>query len=465
MFSDLEYETTVINGWTYERFHNPTTGYESLWNVHTATDPDGLEGHTGVIVTAGDPTHEVVNQAALDQFKKFIPAETVKWRALNNDELDDLYPSTHTTGPGNRRYIAPALRYALSTTQGKRDTGVTALRTFCRSQHKRPLGHGPTFNCKEDLSINKGTPDAWDCDKKTTAGYNAFDPAHACMAIEFAAAMLGMDEGLEAYFMKYRILANGYPGTTTAFWYNQPRAAGWSFVADWQASWLGFTNEVVSDFFKGKTPKSQLKDRIDKYCGGSVAYDPVVSGPADPRTMTVASKHFTFNGVDYFTQCHGEYFWQKAVRTTCLALVCSDTMLSSSSPQRNLAMDYASRSMADALYLFDPSKGMAWAGNRNHLPKDVCDALKIACDDVDTKGGTIPLKRRNYMTWLAGPGTNDYIVAEVPITQDCALHLLGWILIKGKTDPQVLQLAALCPPAGSKNYQPQVQDPSIALLA
>jgi len=303
--SSLEYDYVVEDGHAYEKFTNKVTGYSSVWNAETGYSAKYLlEGHTGKVLVAGDPSKEKPNLFALHMMARLIPPASVAWTPLDKNEKNDLVPWTHTTGPSARRYTSPALRYAVDLDAARRTEGLAALRSFSNDEHQRPLSHVQPFDVREDLSINKDTANSWTTDQKTTAGFNAWDPAHCCLANEFASAIVGQDEGLEAFIMQWRILAKGFP-SKTSFWYNQQRATAWSLICDWEASWLGLSDDFCRATGLMVGPKESLKARLRKICS-ELPYDPLVSGPADDRVMEVIGQ-FSCDGVDYGVQCHNEY--------------------------------------------------------------------------------------------------------------------------------------------------------------
>lgn len=447
-------------------FKNPVTGFEARWNGSSAVDDVyDIHPHTGIIVDPGDPSLGRPNGPFLSFLSRFVPSDPLfPWTTLGADEMSDNYPWSHTTGPGNRRYIAPALRYAVSTDPKKQAKGLAYLTSWAECQLARPLAHGFPFDCRPDQTINKGTPNEWNTDTRVpdpATGWNAYDVAHNDLSILAAGSALGLDVATMSLWLRLALVTAGHP-PGSSFWWNQPRCVLWRVLA---TIWYGYGQFELGDpylfqnFLKGHRAKKDLRGLIEQYM--AFGFDPPTAGNPDPRVMTVLP-----DPVNGKVEIHGEYPWQKAMRTTAWGMALASGLVSE--PLLSQIRPYAEAEVEKALLWYRGTGGMAWAASMHEFTATDADTALAAALDIRTAGGTKPLTGRPYEKHPID--ADSFILREQPIPQDLGLHLLGLALILG---PYSEPVETLLPKAGVPGktswqgnkppYESRVLDPVYAL--
>lgn len=447
--SNLEFEADPAN--ELERFWNPDTGFEAIWNTGTTTDENGLYPHTGMVVNMGNWS-EVQVTPALNFEAQFVPMNGA-FNSLQASELTDRVKNSHQTGPENRRYISPCLRHIVYGSDVQRDKVIKALLDYNICQLNRPMSHQWIKAPQEDLKINKGTPYIWDLDKSTPSGWNAFDVAHNETSPEFTLAAIGHDLGIMNMWMLWRWFISAL-NPTTEFWRNQPRAEAWTLILSTRAHYLGFNkaDQVLLDTYcKGWTPKKALQGYVDKILASGV--DPQVSGSPDSRVMTVLPDK-DWHG--YGKQCHGGYVWQPAVRHWSYAYTLRSQILDSA--RSELLLDHAQRDVLKYQeWAYDENRGMSWALNRKEMPRADADQLLADILAGDGVAGSRPYEVRDLSNGNA-------LVVESPTTQDLELHLPAWIYLMGKDWDPFKALLQRTPKMGNSKYDAKYLDPVYAEL-
>ena len=470
LFSALEHRLEQANGATYEVFENPRTGYRSRWRATAAGTDDDLAPHVGVLEDPGDQSLVAPNSLLLGFLLRFVPDESFRFTPLSADELVDRYPWSHTTGPSNRRWIAPALRFALSADPTRQTKGLAALVGFCESQRNRPLAHAPPFRVGTDNFVNAGTPEKWHADDRVPdpkTGWNMGDVAHDDLSIFAAAAALGLDVGYEMLFMRARWLQRGHQGGD--HWWNQQRAEAWTLLRDLWMELAGFAGADVVirvTYFGGKRPKEILRGHLQQYL--ERPFDQPVAGNPDSRVMAVlrGGRYVGPSGVDYGVQIHGEYSWGKGMRATAGALLLAAPGVLHGGLRDRLTWRVDAE-VAKCVDWYAGPGGIAWAAGKDALSPADADDLLMKIVAQETQDGTIAWPRtRPYERHPSHqqPDAGE-VIRERPIAQDAGLSLLGWILVRGATDASVASVVAACPKPGNKSYDVRTMDAVHALLA
>ena len=447
--SNLEFEVDTVN--EQERFYNPDTGFEAIWNTGTTTDEYGLYPHTGLVTSIGNWT-DVQVTPALNFEGQFVPVDTVV-DPLQASELTDRVKNSHQTGPENRRYIAPHLKPIFYGNQTQKDKAVKGLIDYNLCQLNRPFSHQWIKAPQENLFINKGTPYEWNLDKSTPSGWNMFDVAHNETAPEFALAALGHDLGLMNMWMLWRYFIAAL-NPNTEFWRNQPRAEAWTLILAVRCHYLGFNKAdqtLLDTYCRGWVPRKALEGYVDKILASGV--DPQVSGPPDSRVFAVLPDK-DWHG--YGKQCQGGYVWQPAVRHWSYAYVLQSGILDS---MRQEAL--RAHAQADILkykeWAYDAARGMSWCLNRTEMPPADAQALY---DDI--MAGPGPAGSRPYEVRQLSNG--NALVVEQPTTQDLALHAGAWCYIMGKDYEPFVNLFSRIPKPGNSKYEAKYMDAVWAYL-
>lgn len=261
---DLEItDYTGAEGEPRMRLESPSTGLLLDANASNQVDDFGQQPHATRIV---QPTDDAAMRPlpGLGFEASFFPESTTM---PGLSAADSAPPKdVHQTGGPNRCFAARAAHLLIrGLTPAHVAKGLAYLRAWVTAElTNRPLAHGAPRVFLESLKINPGTAVAWDADKKTGPGWNAYDVAHAHWSYEALLGMHGDHLGTACFALKWSWFTKAHP-PQSSFWDNQGRAVALALENAVFATELGFGRgddggEALQQMFGGNLPKRMLND-------------------------------------------------------------------------------------------------------------------------------------------------------------------------------------------------------------
>jgi len=368
-----------------------STGFAADCNLSNQRDDLGLEAHCGaVLVPAVDellrPLPGLGSVMTLYPEVRMMPGLT---------PADSFPPnkSSHQSGGPDRCFTVRAGVHML---RGLDDAqmlkGLATIRAYVTATlANRPVCHRLDSVCQIDGDINPGTPEAWNTDKFTAAGWNAYDVAHAHFAPEHLIGQVGDPLGVLLFALRWSLFTKAHPARTD-FWHNQERAVGVALENDVMATELGLgagDEEALRVMFAGVKPKRSLNDRVARIVTDFPKWLDAWSKDLDDRKLPIiAPKDWQGHG----PQLQGHYTFQNAQLLFGMARALASNLL-----RPELAVALANVIVEHAEYVIHRAwvRGtgkLAWAfGSTTFSDLEAQDAIAAATAMGKPKAGNDPL--------------------------------------------------------------------------